>query len=418
MTWKAPGGDASVGAYWPFYSGDTGDKPAELAVLNHLAQGASGTQTVVDTTRSGNPYIRADFNATAGDRRWFAGAAIDLDADAYGQFIGFKIGVDTAPAAVTYVLAHKNTPSTYLRIDIGTDKKLYIYADNTLLITSTTLVPTTGNIECELICWCPTLGGIGTSAVKYLWLYVGGVEEAFVSTTLKCDVKAGLWFENVSTNRAFSMYLRDACVLKSTDSSDAPWSTQAPRPFVLTQFPAGDDAAYDDWRTETEATGTYTKWDETTGHDGDTTYNHSGTAIEKGQISTGESRATVGMNTDDVILAGPLWRVTGKAVTGVGKQAFIRSLLKLSGNNAPPAAPGGYDNAYGGHDSMLGHPTAGTWVPSDLDNVSFGASTGDPHDIDVRISLCVLSWLVRTASGVLPLATPPPAGRRRGGVMG
>ena len=205
----------------------------------------------------------------------------------------------------------------------------------------------------------------------------------------------------------------DMANLVSPTAGDAPHLTAWPLAEVRRQLATGND------QTDFQNTGgsigdddgSFTEWDETTGNDGDTTYNWEVvTAGGQVQSSSGQNAAAIGITGHTVIhnlsdnTAGPAINIVHRVVT---QDKFGGETYNNKGGVAGPdiGEPG---TSYQGNMEVL--TQGGGWVVGDAATLNFGVQIpeGAEHNDEWRITLCMMQWC--TYTDTLGLTTAPPVG--------
>lgn len=190
------------------------------------------------------------------------------------------IGLSAAPSSEMMLIHHST--NNHKVVSIGTDRKLYFYANNGAQVgtASTNTIPTTGLQEVTIF-----FDGITLSTV-WISVFFGTTQDISFDTGYSwADFFHGsigqlYWGENLSggVNRGADLFTDDLYIAKSSTAGDAPHLTAYPRPRGngLANIATSSEGTYHAWVGNTASPNTWQDIDETP-HNSDTDYRDTST---------------------------------------------------------------------------------------------------------------------------------------------
>ena len=405
-----------------FAYGGEGDDKDLVTVSNRVGVVSVSRQTSRVQTGAGG----LDFDLTTnGNRAVLFTTGITTATTRVYVFRGY-FGLDTAPTsemALIYGSATSTGASGGIAyVTIGTDRKLRLYDKaGTLLLTSTSTIPTAGLQEVTIIIDCRTLATVWVSFI------FGTTEDAFVDTgrTVTAMFTTGseaiFWGEALAggVNRGCHLYADDLTSRYTDSAGDAPHVAAYPRLNIYGAVNPTTNGNYTAWDSNTNDTidsattlVAYLDNGELPTHDGNTSTIASSTESENFTV-----KSTV---------ANPLpdpWTVAWVAVCAVLRNTDVAKispgvLLRLTGTDLAYGTGGGVSTTFVGIQQPAGtQPDLGAWVRADADasTLEWGFQAAS-IDAGARVTLMLGPlWIGSNAS--LSLTTTPISTYRRRGIV-
>ncbi|RPJ21156.1 MAG: hypothetical protein EHM35_18585 [Planctomycetaceae bacterium] len=287
-------------------------------------------------------------------------------------------------------------------INCGTDGRLRLMNTSTAMSLSPWSIDAlaTDGATLKHVVWIVDPITLGTGHVLH-YLYIDSILQWVVDAGAQPSYD-GSWALYIWSDPAASyalVYADDLCAAYSTTAGDAPHLAAVPIGKVMAQRPSGAGTNAQ-WTDHAGGTGVYGEWDDTTGNDGDSTYNTTATTSKK-QDSAMQSADTLGWAGNAAVLHAPIYTIVHKQTAGTKWAGKTLCNYAVTGDITAPST------SYVGWATPLVFNVEGvTWINVKIEWIEVGAQKGAAdHDETWRVSMLLLQWLYTEAT--LPLAPPP-----------